>query len=580
MAIKLPSDNTVPTPSGRSVFSRHKKLLLSLAATLFIGSHIITHKVANISTFYVEQFDNEPLCGKIDPLVPSFRKSVDLILNDLEYKKASIKRLSGAVKIPTVVQDINPDPNEDPDFYANFPKFHEYLKTTFPLVHENLKLELVNKFGLLYTWKGTNDTMKPVLLMSHQDVVPVNEETWDEWKFPPFSGHYDSETDTVWGRGSNDCKNLVIAQFEAIERLLHDGYTTERTVMLALGFDEESSGQWGAGHMSSFLQERYGENGIFMIVDEGEGVIQVDENVFVATPVNTEKGYVDVEVTLWGHGGHSSVPPDHTNIGIIAELITLLEAHPFNYDFEVDNPVYGLLSCKAEHARDMSDDIRKIILGAARDNVKKQALNEWISNDKLLRDLIRTTLAVDIIHGGVKSNALPEQVKFVVNHRIDIHSSINATVENDLKFARQIAEKHNFGLSLNGEMLVPETENGYINLDVLKPLAPAPVSPTSGPAWDILAGTAQNLFENDIFKNDPEKEFYVTTGLSSGNTDTKWYWPLSENIYRFIGAVVPESSLKSEHSVNEHMSMDAHLSAIAFVYEFIVNINEYGADQL
>lgn len=48
--------------------------------------------------------------------------------------------------------------------------------------------------------------------MSHYDVVPAPESTYDRWTYPPFSGHNDG-TD-IWGRGASDDKTLLVAQCE------------------------------------------------------------------------------------------------------------------------------------------------------------------------------------------------------------------------------------------------------------------------------------------------------------------------------------------------------------------------------
>ncbi|EGA58187.1 Cps1p [Saccharomyces cerevisiae FostersB] len=492
----------------------------------------------------------------------------------LPLETAPLKKLSNAVRIPTVVQDKNPNPADDPDFYKHFYELHDYFEKTFPNIHKHLKLEKINELGLLYTWEGSDPDLKPLLLMAHQDVVPVNNETLSSWKFPPFSGHYDPETDFVWGRGSNDCKNLLIAEFEAIEQLLIDGFKPNRTIVMSLGFDEEASGTLGAASLASFLHERYGDDGIYSIIDEGEGIMEVDKDVFVATPINAEKGYVDFEVSILGHGGHSSVPPDHTTIGIASELITEFEANPFDYEFEFDNPIYGLLTCAAEHSKSLSKDVKKTILGAPFCPRRKDKLVEYISNQSHLRSLIRTTQAVDIINGGVKANALPETTRFLINHRINLHSSVAEVFERNIEYAKKIAEKYGYGLSKNGDdYIIPETDLGHIDITLLRELEPAPLSPSSGPVWDILAGTIQDVFENGVLQNN--EEFYVTTGLFSGNTDTKYYWNLSKNIYRFVGSIIDIDLLKTLHSVNEHVDVPGHLSAIAFVYEYIVNVNEY-----
>ena len=61
--------------------------------------------------------------------------------------------------------------------------FHALLETLFPLVHANLEKTEIDG-SLLYYWKGRRHD-KPIVLMGHQDVVPVTDA---EWKYPPFSG--------------------------------------------------------------------------------------------------------------------------------------------------------------------------------------------------------------------------------------------------------------------------------------------------------------------------------------------------------------------------------------------------------
>lgn len=564
----------------KSLWKRHRAFLSGIVALIIIGTFLLTsgfhpappHEAKR--PHHGKGPKHSPKCEKIEALSPSFKHSVDTILHDPAFRNGSIEKLSNAVRIPTVVQDKNPNPADDPDFYKHFYELHDYFEETFPNIHKHLKLENINELGLLYTWEGSDPGLKPLLLMAHQDVVPVNNETLSSWNFPPFSGHYDPETDFIWGRGSNDCKNLLIAEFEAIEQLLIDGFKPKRTIVMSLGFDEEASGTLGAASLASFLHERYGDDGIYSIIDEGEGIMEVDKDVFVATPINAEKGYVDFEVSILGHGGHSSVPPDHTTIGIASELITEFEANPFDYEFEFDNPIYGLLTCAAEHSKSLSKDVKKTILGAPFCPRRKDKLVEYISEQPHLRSLIRTTQAVDIINGGVKANALPETTRFLINHRINLHSSVAEVFERNIEYAKKIAEKYGYGLSKNGDdFIIPETDLGHIDITLLRELEPAPLSPSSGPVWDILAGTIQDVFENGVLQNN--EEFYVTTGLFSGNTDTKYYWNLSKNIYRFVGSIIDIDLLKTLHSVNEHVDVPGHLSAIAFVYEYIVNVNEY-----
>ena len=66
---------------------------------------------------------------------------------------------------------------------------------------------MVNTHGHLFTWTGTNKALQPIILMAHEDVVPVLPATLDKWTYPPFEGKVDDKW--VWGRGAADCKNQV-----------------------------------------------------------------------------------------------------------------------------------------------------------------------------------------------------------------------------------------------------------------------------------------------------------------------------------------------------------------------------------
>lgn len=56
-----------------------------------------------------------------------------------------------------------------------------------------MEVTKVNTYGLVFKLEGSDSSLKPLLLMGHQDVVPVNRETVSEWVHPPFSGHFDGK---------------------------------------------------------------------------------------------------------------------------------------------------------------------------------------------------------------------------------------------------------------------------------------------------------------------------------------------------------------------------------------------------
>jgi Gly-Xaa carboxypeptidase len=180
-------------------------------------------------------------------------------------------------------------------------------------------------------------------MMAHFDVVPVDPTTVSQWTHPPFSGHYDGTN--IWGRGSSDDKAGLIGTIGAVEILLElKAYKPKRTVILAFGFDEECGGTRGAGELSKVVKERYGNDGVALIIDEGGGFVERDGAVF-ASPGIAEKGNTNTRVEVNTAGGHSSVPPVHTvrlayfgvgdmyltvlqSIGILSALLVHIESNP------------------------------------------------------------------------------------------------------------------------------------------------------------------------------------------------------------------------------------------------------------
>lgn len=160
-----------------------------------------------------------------------------------------------------------------------------------------------------------------------------------------------------------------------------------------------------------------------------------------AVPGVGEKGYIDVRVEVTSPGGHSSVPPPHTvsffqikflsqnrfrlfthnhmqSIGILSSLLVAFEAHPYPTTIVRQTPVYESMQCFAAHGSDMPDKLRKAIVKSVKSDKAMKKLEHLVDKMLAQRSLVGTTQAIDLIQGGVKTNALPESAWAVVNHRI------------------------------------------------------------------------------------------------------------------------------------------------------------------
>jgi Gly-Xaa carboxypeptidase len=571
-------------PRRTTSLSRSLKSSILLAGTfaLFLiarGGVIYNPFSAFTKETHPHAFILKEQCAQVDPITPKkttppLDQILDIISTPL-YRNLSIEFLSNAVKIPTVSRDSMGRPGED-SRWEIFYEFAAYLESAFPVVHSTLSLEKVNTHGLLYTWAGSNPLLKPTLLLAHQDVVPVPESTIPTWKYPPFSGFYDGSE--IWGRGSSDDKNQLIAIFEAIELLLKAEFSPERTVLISLGFDEESSGYQGAGTLAPVILERYGHHGVATIVDEGSGIYKIWGNVF-ASPGVAEKGAIDVIATIRMPGGHSSIPPPHTSIGVISELISLVESNTYSTYLDAKNPFYSQMVCGAIHAPDFPRRLKKLLSKSSRSPVKschhKDTLAEEAAKESLaIKYLMTTSIAVDVVTGGEKSNALPEESIVTINQRVNIGDSTSLVKSRLTHLAKQVAAKHNLTLHAfkpANESLTPSS----ISLSTPHELDVAPVTPTlinGTTAYSVLSGTTRALYG---------KNMTVAPGLMTGNTDTRFYWNVSDNIFRFAPGYDGGSGkvgVGKIHTVDESVSVDNHLAATKWFVLFIRNMDEAALD--
>ncbi len=201
------------------------------------------------------------------------------------------------------------------------------LEKSFPRVHRTLERIDLGTPSLLFHWRGAQPELKPVVLTGHLDVVAVDPSTESQWQHPPFSGEISDSF--VWGRGAVDCKGTVVSILQAVEHLIGNGFKPARSIYLAFGHDEETSGTHGAPRIAAWMKSQ----GIHpeFVLDEGTAVVTgylpgVRSRRFDRY---RREGLPHPEISSQAKGGHSAMPPSSTAIGSLAAAITRLEKKPF-----------------------------------------------------------------------------------------------------------------------------------------------------------------------------------------------------------------------------------------------------------
>lgn len=436
------------------------------------------------------------------------------------------RHLTGAIQCKTISHA-----DENDTDWAEFDKLHAFLRESYPLVHEKLQLTEIGKAGLLYYWEGTDPSLDPIGFLSHQDVVPIEDDTEEDWEHPPFEGYNDGEV--IWGRGALDMKNHLISVIEAVETLLEEGYQPVRSMYLMFGYNEEivAGGENSAAMIADYLYK----NGVTLesTVDEGGAMIAVDYPPLLDMQLCGigigEKGYADFKVTVAGKGGHTSAPPDHTALGKLSKKIVRLEKHPF----ESEIPEYFKDLIRAVGTR-LPQPLNFILQHV--DSYEKP-LTKLLEKIPATATFIRSCQAVTMAEASPQANVLPQTAVATINIRLISPMTIAD--------AKKHLEKYMGGKDTTVKFVRGE-EASYL-------------SPTDSRAFKALGKVSETMYPNAV----------VTPYLVMGGTDSFHYENVCKNIYRFGPFSVPTNMLFTIHSTNERIPVKQLANGVAFFKSYM-----------
>ena len=420
------------------------------------------------------------------------------------------EKLSALIRLPTI-SAYTPEEEDE----GAFSSLKTRLSELFPGVHASMDKEEPSPRSLLFTWKGSDPSLKPVLLCAHFDVVPAANP--EHWKHGPFSG--DIAEGAVWGRGAQDIKVLLASIMEVCENLLAEGFRPRRTIYLAFGGDEEVGGIRGAGTIAAHLASR-GVKASFLL-DEG-GPISLGMLSFVQRDIAligvAEKGYIDLALQAKGTGGHASMPPKATAPGNLARAIAAIEANP----------------AKARLTKTLQSFLVRLA-PEAKQPYRFLFSNLWLTKVLILKAfdsapttnaLIRSTNAVTMLEGSSKENVLADKAEATVNVRILPGESsagiIGRIGELAKPFGVEVRAKH------EGHEVEPSGESG-----------------TDHEGWKFI--------EAALALTHPEAA--CVPFLFSAGTDTKHYRNVVQAMYRFSCLPQSQEDLAGVHGDNEKVRL-------------------------
>lgn len=435
---------------------------------------------------------------------------------DPERASAYAEKLSRMIRYETVSYP-------DKDQREKFLGFHKVLEELFPLLHKTLeKTELDG--SLLYFWKGRNHD-RPILLMSHQDVVPAE----GKWKHEPFSG--DIADGAVWGRGAADIKCGILAFMQAVEELLAGGFTPEQDVYLASSCTEEVGGS-GAPKIVEELKRRGVR--IWLLCDEGGAIITdpmsgVKGN-FAMIGV-FEKGIGNVKFIARSNGGHSSSPAKNGPVDRLAAFVNDVKKHdPFRAEV-------------SEYVKVMFRNLSPYVGGTVGFLMKHAGLFAPVicavvpKISAAAGAMLKTTVCFTMMKGSGAANVIPQEAWVVANLRFIPHQGMQESLE----ILRKIADKYELEMEfLNGN-------------DYSKPVD------IHGEAFGRVMASVEKTFPGL-----PASPYVVT-----GGTDARFYEDVCDSGVRFTPVIFGPEQMKGMHGIDESMSVECLPGAVDFFKNLI-----------
>jgi acetylornithine deacetylase/succinyl-diaminopimelate desuccinylase-like protein len=323
--------------------------------------------------------------------------------------------------------------------------------------------------------EGSDPTAPSLLLMGHTDVVPVNP---DGWSREPFSG--DLVDGFVWGRGAVDMLNITASQAVAFRNLARSGFTPKGTLIYLAVADEEALGTWGAKHLVE--HERDAVYADYVLTESGGYQMPSPEGVRL--PVLTaEKGTFWSKLRIRGTPGHGSQPYNTDNA-----VVTAAEVVRRIHDYQPTTTIHDVWR-KYVEGMHYPPEITNAFLDP---NGLREALGEMpLGMSRLVHACTHTTFSPNVMHGGTKTNVIPDVVELEVDIRTlpgQTGDEVRAMLDEVLG---ELADK--VELESNDD--------------------PSTASPIDTPLWDSLARVTGQLVEGSA----------LVPFLMVGGTDNRFF---------------------------------------------------------
>jgi len=371
--------------------------------------------------------------------------------------------------------------------------------------------------------------VKPLLLMSHADVVPV---VASDWSHPPFRAEF--QDGFVWARGAIDNKAHGIMALMALIEIKRQNLALRRGVEMMINADEEIGGGSGAKWM---VENHWDAIDPAFAVNEGGGGTP---NWLGSTGVTfrvavAEKGPLWLRLVAHGHSGHGSEPtPDNPNLILIGALHRILDQQE---PMQVD-PVMDRAFAEVAPRMPFPASFELAHLGLP---FMLRIASSGPLADYSVQALLRDTISPTMLESGIKANVIPAKAEATLDCRLLPGTNTDAFVEH----------------------IRTLIDDPRITIEFLqKPDGGGESSPTEGPAWDAINEVVHQDFPGAL----------VVPSMMAGATDSRFLRQKHVPAYGFVPIVLDLGEQRRVHGIDERLSSDNLNRGIKATYDLTVKL--------
>jgi acetylornithine deacetylase/succinyl-diaminopimelate desuccinylase-like protein len=390
--------------------------------------------------------------------------------------------------------------------------------------------------NLLARLKGTDPTAKPLLLISHLDTAPAAE----GWTYPPFKATV--EKGNIYGLGATDAKNYTAAYLALFTWLKNQKVSPRRDIIFLATSGEESGSEAGLAWLGGTHWDKIAPG---FALNEGGGIIKNKDGVDIVFAEASTKMYMDIKVTAYGTGAHSSIPVNDNAVYRLSQALAKIA------DYNPPAHITPTTKTFFEAILPLQDDDGKTTIQFLLSDIEQnqQAAAEVMAIDPFFRSQLKDTITPTVLSASNDSGSTSDEATAVLNVRLLPDSDPDEFFEN---------LKNLF------------TENDSVSLEILeRPQLPFP-APMDGtdPLFASIKSTAQKLIPSAI----------TVPGMTPASGDNEFLRKLGVITYG-LGPDMDPLSENTSHKPNEFISETDLYNQLKFIAGVVFDF-AYGQELL